>query len=519
MSRKLADATSRFLAKRSPRRGFLAKTAVVGSAMAVAPKQFITRPATAYAQVCNCNGSRCKCSQLCCDGYTEFCCTIYGTNGCPPGSLYGGWWRVSGSNYCGGSNRYYLDCHNPCGDCGCGASGICSGGCNGTACGCALGSCKNRKAGCTHFRYGQCNQQEKCLGPIVCRVITCTPPWQLEPNCTRSVRTDEATRNHNRACLTASTNAPEGAVDAVEGLPGAIRVQGWAIDPDRLGPIDVTVSVNGTVVTSGRADQSRPDIGIVYSAHGPDHGFDMTFPATLGTKEICIHAVNAGGGRNTLLGCQRVRVRATAPTGVIEAATGDIDALEINGWALIEGSREPLDVDLYVNDDHVETVAADKRRRDLREAFGEAGTRHGFKKRLRAEPGRHQVCARTVDPETGETVDLGCVTVDVLNSASPEGGIDKIRGRAESIRVVGWAFDPDGGDAEVVVMVDGTEAGRAICDQGRPDLESVFPDANDTGGFDIRLPASAGDHNVCVYSFGSDGDPGPLLGCRNVTVG
>ena len=87
MSRRIAEAASRALGRRRPRRGFLAKTAVVGSALAVAPKDFVMKPASAYARVCNCSGSRCKCSKLCCDGYTEFCCTIYGTNGCPPGSL------------------------------------------------------------------------------------------------------------------------------------------------------------------------------------------------------------------------------------------------------------------------------------------------------------------------------------------------------------------------------------------------------------------------------------------------
>ena len=67
MSQRLTAAATKFLARRSPRRGFLAKTAVVGSALAVTPKSFITRPGTAYAQVCNCSGSDCKCSALCCD--------------------------------------------------------------------------------------------------------------------------------------------------------------------------------------------------------------------------------------------------------------------------------------------------------------------------------------------------------------------------------------------------------------------------------------------------------------------
>ena len=41
----------------------------------------------------------------------------------------------------------------------CGGSGICSGACNGTPCGCGNGRCDHRKAGCTSFRYGNCNNQ------------------------------------------------------------------------------------------------------------------------------------------------------------------------------------------------------------------------------------------------------------------------------------------------------------------------------------------------------------------------
>lgn len=518
MSRRAVAATSRFLARRSPRRGFLAKSAVVGSAMAVAPKNFITKPATAYAQVCNCSGSSCKCSQLCCDGYTEFCCTIYGANGCPPGSVYGGWWRVSGSNYCGGSNRYYLDCHNPCDGCGCGASGICSGSCNGTACGCALGSCKNRKAGCTHFRYGQCNQQKKCVGPIICRVITCTPPWQLDPTCSTSIRTDEATRNHNRQCLTETGSVPLGGLDVVDGQPSTIRVRGWAIDPDTIDPINVTIYVNGNLVTSTLADKTRSDVGAAYRGYGSEHGFDVSFASTIGTKEVCAYAVNQGGGANTLVGCKTVRVSAASPTGLIESAIGANRVVEISGWAMVEGSPDVLDVDLYVNDVHRGTIAADRDRSDLVATFASAGANHGFSTVVAADPGSNTICATVTNPEDGEVIGLGCATVSVGTSARPHGAIDKVKAKQGTIRVVGWVLDPDGGDAEIAIMIDGTEVHRAPATDHRPDIAKVYPSADDAGGFDIEVSAAAGDHNVCVYTYGSDGEDGPLLGCVDVTV-
>ncbi|MDY7101262.1 MAG: hypothetical protein S0880_08745 [Actinomycetota bacterium] len=197
----IANRASRVLGRRMDRRGFVTRAAIAGSAIAVAGRTFALRPMSAYAAVCNCNGSTCDCSQTCCDGYTDFCCLTYGANTCPPGTVAAGWWKVDGSSFCNNGPRYYLDCNSGCGTCGCGSSGTCSGACSGTSCGCAEGSCNNRKVGCTRFRYGQCNQAIPCVGPIVCRVVTCQPPWKIDNTCGTAVRTDNATRTHDRPCL------------------------------------------------------------------------------------------------------------------------------------------------------------------------------------------------------------------------------------------------------------------------------------------------------------------------------
>ncbi len=509
------------LARRSPRRGFLAKTALVGSALAVAPIDFVTKPATAYARICNCSGSQCNCNRLCCDGYTEFCCTIYGTNGCPPGALYGGWWRVSGSNYCGGSNRYYMDCHEPCNGCSCGANGVCSGKCNGTRCGCALGSCRNRKAGCTHFRYGQCNQDTKCVGPIVCRVVTCTAPWKLEPNCTKSSRTDNATRNHNRPCVSELSSLPVGELDLVDGQPGSIRVRGWAIDADSLDPAQVNVFVNGNLFTSTTADLWRPDVGAAFRDFDNGRGFDVTFPSTIGTKEVCVSAVNKGGGPNPVLGCRTVSVSSTAPTGVLESISQSSGNISVSGWAFAPGDDKAVDVDLYVDDVRTSTVRANVQRRDLAKTFGNSGAAHGFAAELAVPTSASKICASITDPQTGEAIGLGCFNMNTASSARSEppfGAVDKVKGRDGDIRVVGWALDPNGGNVEVAIIVDGLEVARGSADRPRADVALAHPNAVDTAGFKLTVPASPGPKRVCVYVVGSDGADGPILGCADVVV-
>ena len=173
--------------------------------MAVAPATYVLRPTTAHAAICNCQGLQCDCRDGCCDGYTDFCCFLTGENLCPPGTIVAGWWKADGSGFCdigGPRPRYYLDCNLPCDDsCGCNGSGVCKSECTSADCRCAGGDCHSRSVDCTRFRYGQCNQDVPCLGPIACRIVTCVPPWDWDHSCTTEVATDNQTALHDRPCL------------------------------------------------------------------------------------------------------------------------------------------------------------------------------------------------------------------------------------------------------------------------------------------------------------------------------
>lgn len=259
MSVKLVEKASAFLANRTSRRGFIQRSAFVGSALAVAPLQYALRPGTAYGAICNCSGSACDCGARCCDGYTEFCCTITGSNSCPPGTLMAGWWKADGSGFCDVNGqsmpRYYMDCNADCNGCGCGGSGICGQECTDCSCHCANGSCGNRKSCCTAFRYGQCNQHVQCVGQIVCRVVTCTPPWLLDPSCTQTVATDNNTRFHNAACLSDDPGAIEHPDDA---LVRSTDASPWVIEAGQRWPFvtpDAFASYASTDEVAAVSDQ------------------------------------------------------------------------------------------------------------------------------------------------------------------------------------------------------------------------------------------------------------------------
>ncbi len=216
MSRTLVKRVSRVIDRRAGgRRSFLRTSAMAATALAVAPVAYAIRPHKAEAAIVLCHGFRCQPGALCCDGYTEFCCKLTGENLCPPDTIVAGWWKADGSGFCdldGPAPRYYLDCNHVCDpDCRCtapglspggsrGSNGVCSRDCTSAKCECS-GGCDTRRSGCLNWRYGQCNQ-DVCVGPLLCRIVTCVPPWKWDTSCAATpVLTDQGTGFHDRPCL------------------------------------------------------------------------------------------------------------------------------------------------------------------------------------------------------------------------------------------------------------------------------------------------------------------------------
>ncbi len=188
-SERLVRRTGGVLEKRVSRRSFIARTTMLGAAVAVTGTKVLTRPVSSYAAILACPPG-----SLCLDGYTEFCCVINGgKNTCPPGTVPSGWWNAGFSYFCGGQSRYIIDCNSYSG-------GVCQ---------CALGDCNRRKIYCNHFRYGQCNRQIGGTGVIACRVALCQPPYTVAGfNCDPSYAADTATAYHIADCLIPTAKPP-----------------------------------------------------------------------------------------------------------------------------------------------------------------------------------------------------------------------------------------------------------------------------------------------------------------------
>jgi hypothetical protein len=253
----LVDSVAARLESLMSRRSFVNRAALVGTAV-VAGKgvELVLMPGTAYARVCGCGSTSCGCGSKCCNGYTAFCCTVNGgSNYCPPNTVMGGWWKSDTSSFCGGGPRYYMDCNATC---ACGSGAFCSADCDSTDCGCANGSCNEWRTGCVQFRYGQCNQEVAPIGRIVCRMVACTPPWEIDPTCTTATARDNNTAEHAAPCWKDTTPCND--------IETRCQVVGMSVTPTGGGYVLATAF--GKVFTFGDAVHvgdrgAQPNVGRV----------------------------------------------------------------------------------------------------------------------------------------------------------------------------------------------------------------------------------------------------------------
>jgi hypothetical protein len=197
----MTEAAAKVLDRKSSRRGFLSRAAMVGSAFMVSPLRYLLRPVDAWAVIApgQCSSGKCL------DGYTAFCCEINrGVNACPTHTYVAGWWKCTsyrGHGVCDREGvRYYVDCNRTPGE-------QFPGGCR-----CANNNCNQRRIDCNHFRYGQCNTHVSGTTEVTCRIIVCQHPGSISDfNCNHTLKVDNSTCSHEAGCLK----------PLVEQLPGA----------------------------------------------------------------------------------------------------------------------------------------------------------------------------------------------------------------------------------------------------------------------------------------------------------
>ncbi len=481
------------------RRGFLGTAALVGAALAVNPWGYLVRPASAYETVC---GSEAGCA----DGYSVFCCTINnGSNTCPPNSFIGGWWKADNSSFCGGSARYYIDCNAYR---------------NGAwQCRCAEGTCDQRRVACNQFRYGQCSLDVPAsnTGPVVCRMVSCTPPWQqFGGTCTSSSATDNRTATHSAPCI---GQLPIGSLDLLAATGRSIHLGGWAVDLDQPSTeIQVAVYLDGVGVGWFGTGRPRADVNGAYGITG-NHGFDFTFPAAYGTHTVQLFGINvAGGANNPLLGSGTVTVGAV-PIGFLDAVSAEPNSkIRIRGWAFDpDQPATAIQVAVYRNGSGIGWFPTGRARADVNSVFGITGG-HGFDFTIDSPPGDQsiEVFAINIGGGVGNPlVGRGQTRVGIAM-----GSLDRVAADGRSLLIQGWAFDPDQPNTAIQVAVYRNGVGVAWFPTGspRPDVNSVFG-IGGNHGFNIRIDAPPGQHSVEVFAINVGPAAGnPSIGSKSARV-
>ncbi|WP_243841826.1 hypothetical protein [Salinibacterium sp. ZJ77] len=288
-----------------------------------------------------------------------------------------------------------------------------------------------------------------------------------------------------------------GALDSVDGVPGGARITGWSADALVASSSFIWVNVDG----AGGPHRTNTRVSWLPTylpGASADQGFDLVVNAPPGTREICVHGVEA------LLGCKTVEV--PWGSGHLDSAEGTPGQIVLNGWYVDYTQTQSSRV--WVNvDGSGKAYSTNKQLSWLAQYLPGFGTGHGYTLEIPARKGSHTVCVYGVANATL----TGCATTTVPYSAA--GALDTVTAEQGKIRVVGWSADlTTSGASWVWINVDGV-GGPYRADRALSWFEILYPGRGTEHGYDVTIPAAKGGHEVCVYGAESQ-----LIACKKVTV-
>ncbi len=325
--------------------------------------------------------------------------------------------------------------------------------------------------------------------------------------------------------LTAMSGNPVGEIDQISAADGAVTVRGWALDPDTTASIEVHAYLDGNGVAVTAKDM-RDDLKASYPEYGTAHGYTVKVPSTAGQHTLCVYAINRGAGGNTTLGCRGLLVpgppdAGNAPIGNFESATVKGAAVTVTGWAVDPDTTSAIPVHVYVNGVGI-VATSSVSRDDLAAAFPLFGARHGFSITVPLSVGTSQVCVYAINTAGGNT-SLGCRAVQATTNGvemgrAPVGNWESTSVIGGTVRVTGWAADPDTANSIAVhAYVDGSGT-PAVASFPRDDVAGALPGLGNAHGFDISLPVGPGKHDICLWAINSGPGSHTALGCQSITA-
>lgn len=202
------------------------------------------------------------------------------------------------------------------------------------------------------------------------------------------------------------SSTPIGRLDRARQVPGAVYFEGWGLDPDSAGSIDVHAYV-GRSGAATTANLERGDIANAFPGFGAAHGFGVAVPVTAGgVQSLCAYGINFGPGSLGVFGCPAMDVRVD-PWGALDLVQRVSGGVRVAGWAIDPSTAASLDVHVYVGSAGY-NIRSDSPRNDLVGPFPDWGSAHGYDRVFQVPDGGTQVCAYGINQGLGGNVLLGC---------------------------------------------------------------------------------------------------------------
>lgn len=325
------------------------------------------------------------------------------------------------------------------------------------------------------------------------------------------------TLHQSLGCRTVAVPAvpPLGSVDLMRWSGTTINAVGWALSPATAAPIPVTMSIDQHLVATTVGTSPRGDVGALFPAQGPNHGYSVSAPAAPGPHTVCLTGIGTGSRQ---LGCRTFVVPQSLPIGSADVLTWNGSALAGFGWAIDPDVASPISVVMTVDGKVAGTTTADAVRTDVGRAYPAYGPNHGFAVTAPAAPGPHTVCLVAKNAGAGSSDKVLFCRALVVPRSQPIGSLDAVSWTGSALRVTGWAIDLDvTAPISVAVTVDRSAPVTVTASTSRADVGRAYPGYGALHGFDWSTSLSRGSHTVCVTALNTGaGTTDTPLGCRTV---
>jgi hypothetical protein len=211
------------------------------------------------------------------------------------------------------------------------------------------------------------------------------------------------------------------------------------------------------------------------------------------------------------------RIPRDDPAGRVDSVAVNGYVVTVRGWAYDpNATSQAVGIAVYADGRFAGYGPTTLARPDVNAAFTITGN-HGYSLAVRLTRGIHTLCTYGLNLGPGSNTRIDCRTVTV--SGNPVGVFENASLRANTVTVIGWAFDDDAPTKplNIAVYADGKMVAYGPTTVARPDVNAYYK-ITGTHGYSIVFPLSTGVHRVCTYGLNLGPGRNSTLGCRTVTL-